>query len=121
MRRYNHKVGLVGLLVGVIILAIGFLTHNAQLAGPLAMATILVSTIAAYYYPQPTTPTVPQPPTMSTGAARAREPLERGARRGGDRPMDGLAIRAAARWRPSYASHGLGDGSHRRSGQRAWR
>jgi uncharacterized membrane-anchored protein YitT (DUF2179 family) len=51
MRKYNHKVGLVGLLVGVIILAIGFLTHNAQLAGSLAMATILVSTIAAYYYP----------------------------------------------------------------------
>jgi hypothetical protein len=52
MHRYNHKVGLVGLLLGVIILTIGFVTHHAQLAGSLAMATILVSTIAAYYYPQ---------------------------------------------------------------------
>ena len=52
MRRYNQKVGLVGLLMGVIILAIGFVTHHAQLAGSLAMATILVATIAAYYYPQ---------------------------------------------------------------------
>jgi hypothetical protein len=51
MRRYNQKVGLVGLLLGVIILAIGFLTQHAQLAGSLAMATILVATIAAYYYP----------------------------------------------------------------------
>ena len=31
MRRYNHKVGLVGLLVGVIILAIGFLTQGVGL------------------------------------------------------------------------------------------
>ena len=51
MRRYNQKVGLVGLLLGVIILAIGFLTQHAQLAGSLAMATILVAIIAAYYYP----------------------------------------------------------------------
>lgn len=51
MHRYNHKVGLVGLLVGVIILAIGLITHHAELAGSLAMATILVATIAAYYYP----------------------------------------------------------------------
>jgi uncharacterized membrane protein YphA (DoxX/SURF4 family) len=50
MRRYNQKVGLIGLLLGVIILAIGFLTRHAQLAGSLAMATILVSVIAAYYY-----------------------------------------------------------------------
>ena len=49
MHRYNQKVGLVGLLLGVIILAIGFVTHHAQLAGSLAMATILVSAIAAYY------------------------------------------------------------------------
>ena len=51
MHRYNQKVGLIGLLLGVIILAIGFLTRHAQLAGSLAMATILVSVIAAYYYP----------------------------------------------------------------------
>jgi hypothetical protein len=53
MHRYNQKVGLIGLLLGVIILAIGFLTRHAQLAGSLAMATILVSVIAAYYYPYP--------------------------------------------------------------------
>jgi uncharacterized membrane protein YphA (DoxX/SURF4 family) len=50
MHRYNQKVGLIGLLLGVIILAIGFITRHAQLAGSLAMATILVSVIAAYYY-----------------------------------------------------------------------
>jgi hypothetical protein len=51
MRRYNQKVGVLGLLVGVIILTIGFLTQHAQLAGSLAMATILVSVIAAHYSP----------------------------------------------------------------------
>jgi uncharacterized membrane protein YphA (DoxX/SURF4 family) len=51
MRRYNQNVGLIGLLLGVIILAIGFLTQHAKLAGSLAMATILVSVIAAHYYP----------------------------------------------------------------------
>lgn len=51
MHRYNQKVGLIGLLLGVVILAIGFVTQHARLAGSLAMATILVSAIAAYYYP----------------------------------------------------------------------
>jgi hypothetical protein len=54
MRGYNHKVGLIGLLLGVIILAIGFVTHHAQLAGSLATATILVAVIAAHYYPAST-------------------------------------------------------------------
>jgi hypothetical protein len=52
MHRYNQKVGLTGLLLGVVILAIGFVTQHARLAGSLAMATILVSAIAAYYYPE---------------------------------------------------------------------
>jgi hypothetical protein len=51
MHRYNQKVGLVGLLLGVVILAIGFATGHARLAGSLAMATILISALAAYYYP----------------------------------------------------------------------
>lgn len=51
MHRYNRKVGLIGLLLGLIILAIGFATQHARLAGPLAMATILTSALAAYYYP----------------------------------------------------------------------
>ena len=54
MRRYNQKVGLIGLLLGVIILAIGFFTRHAQLAGSLAIATILVSAITAYSYPEGT-------------------------------------------------------------------
>jgi hypothetical protein len=48
---YNHRIGLLGLVLGPGILAIGFLTHHAPLAGSLAMATILASAIAAYYYP----------------------------------------------------------------------
>jgi hypothetical protein len=51
MHRYNQKVGLLGLLLGLVILAIGFATDHARLAGSLAMATILGSVIAAYYYP----------------------------------------------------------------------
>ena len=51
MHRYNQKVGLIGLLLGVVILAIGFATQHARLAGSLAMATILVSALAAHYYP----------------------------------------------------------------------
>jgi hypothetical protein len=51
MHRYNRKVGLIGLLLGLIILAIGFATQHARLAGSLAMATILTSALAAYYYP----------------------------------------------------------------------
>ncbi len=51
MHRYNQKVGLIGLLLGVVILAIGFATDHARLAGSLAMATILTSALAAYYYP----------------------------------------------------------------------
>ena len=51
MHRYNRKVGLIGLLLGLIILAIGFATQHARLAGSLAMATILTSARAAYYYP----------------------------------------------------------------------
>ena len=43
--------GLIGLLLGLIILAIGFATQHARLAGSLAMATILTSALAAYYYP----------------------------------------------------------------------
>jgi hypothetical protein len=50
MHRYNQKVGLIGLLLGLIILAIGFVTHHPRPAGSLAMATILVSAIAAYYH-----------------------------------------------------------------------
>jgi hypothetical protein len=53
MHGYNQKVGLIGLLLGVIILAIGFVTHHAQLAGSLAAATILVAIIAAYYPASP--------------------------------------------------------------------
>ena len=49
MHRYNQKVGLTGLLLGVVILAIGFATQHARLAGSLAMATILTSALAAYY------------------------------------------------------------------------
>jgi hypothetical protein len=33
MHRYNQKVGLIGLLLGVAILAIGFATQHARLAG----------------------------------------------------------------------------------------
>jgi hypothetical protein len=51
MHRYNQKLGLIGLLVGLIILAIGFATQHARLAGSLAMATILTAALAAYYYP----------------------------------------------------------------------
>ena len=51
MHSYNHKLGLIGLILGLVILAIGFITHHAQLAGSLAMATILVSALAAHYYP----------------------------------------------------------------------
>jgi hypothetical protein len=51
MHRYNRKVGLIGLLLGLIILAIGFATQHARLAGSLAMAPILTSALAAYYYP----------------------------------------------------------------------
>lgn len=51
MRSYNHKLGLIGLVLGVVILGIGFVTDRAQLAGSLAMATILVSALAAHYYP----------------------------------------------------------------------
>ena len=51
MHRYNRKVGLIGLLLGLIILAIGFATQHARLAGSLAMATILTSALAAYYFP----------------------------------------------------------------------
>jgi hypothetical protein len=49
MHRYNQKVGLIGLLLGVVILAIGFATDHARLAGSLAMATILTAALAAYY------------------------------------------------------------------------
>jgi hypothetical protein len=49
MHRYNRKVGVIGLLLGVVILAVGFLTQHARLAGSLAMATILTSALAAYY------------------------------------------------------------------------
>jgi hypothetical protein len=52
MHRYNQRVGLIGLLLGVVILAVGFVTQHARLAGSLAMATIAVSAIAAYYYPE---------------------------------------------------------------------
>jgi hypothetical protein len=51
MHRYNQKVGLIGLLLGLIILVIGFVTHHPRPAGSLAMATILTSALAAYYYP----------------------------------------------------------------------
>jgi phage-related protein len=51
MRNYNQKIGLIGLVLGVVILGIGFVTHRAQLAGSLAMATIVVSALAAHYYP----------------------------------------------------------------------
>jgi hypothetical protein len=36
MHRYNQKVGLIGLLLGLIILAIGFVTQHPRPAGSLA-------------------------------------------------------------------------------------
>jgi hypothetical protein len=62
MHRYNQKVGLIGLLLGLIILAIGFATDHARLTGSLAMATILTSTLAAYYYPAGNGPDRPAAP-----------------------------------------------------------
>ena len=51
MHRYNQKVGLIGLLLGVVILAVGLATQHARLAGSLAMAAILTAALAAYYVP----------------------------------------------------------------------
>ena len=46
--RYDHRVGIIGLVLAAVILAAGFLTGHRSLAGSLAMATVVTSTLVAY-------------------------------------------------------------------------
>ena len=46
--RYDHRVAILGLVVGAVILAGGLLTGNRATAGAVAMAVIVTSTMAAY-------------------------------------------------------------------------
>ena len=47
--RYDHRVGIIGLALAAVILAVGFLTGHRQLSGSLAMATVVTSTLVAHY------------------------------------------------------------------------
>ena len=46
--RYDHRVAITGLVLGLLILAGGLLTGYRQEAGALAMASIVTSTLVAY-------------------------------------------------------------------------
>ena len=46
--QYDNRIGLLGLALGVAILAIGFLTHHGEQAFGIAMAVLFLSIGAAY-------------------------------------------------------------------------
>ena len=46
--RYDHRVGITGLVLAAVILAAGLLTGHRATAGALAMATAVTSTLVAY-------------------------------------------------------------------------
>jgi hypothetical protein len=46
--RYDHRVAITGLVLGVLILAGGLLTGHRDTAGALTIATIICSTMVAY-------------------------------------------------------------------------
>jgi hypothetical protein len=46
--RYDHRVAIAGLVVGLLILAAGLLSGHREAAGAVTMATIITSTMVAY-------------------------------------------------------------------------
>jgi hypothetical protein len=46
--RYDHRVGIAGLVLGLLVLAGGLLTGHREEAGALALATVVTSTLVAY-------------------------------------------------------------------------
>jgi hypothetical protein len=46
--RYDHRVAITGLVLGLLILAGGLLTGLREAAGALAMATVVTSAVVAY-------------------------------------------------------------------------
>jgi hypothetical protein len=46
--RYDHRVAITGLVLGLLILAGGLLTGLREEAGALAMATVVTSAVVAY-------------------------------------------------------------------------
>jgi hypothetical protein len=46
--QYDNRIGLLGLALGVAILAVGFLTHHGEQASGIAMAVLFLSIGAAY-------------------------------------------------------------------------
>ncbi|HJT99982.1 MAG TPA: hypothetical protein VJ966_02110 [Actinomycetes bacterium] len=46
--RYDHRVAIAGLVLGLLVLAGGLLTGHREEAGALAMATVVTSTLVAY-------------------------------------------------------------------------
>ena len=46
--QYDNRIGLLGLALGVAILAVGFLTHHGEQASWIAMAVLFLSIGAAY-------------------------------------------------------------------------
>jgi hypothetical protein len=46
--RYDHRVAITGLVLGLLILAGGLLSGLREEAGALAMATVVTSAVAAY-------------------------------------------------------------------------
>jgi hypothetical protein len=53
MHRYDHRIGITGLILGAVILAVGFLTGYGHIAGPLSMLTIVTSIALAYHHRVP--------------------------------------------------------------------
>jgi hypothetical protein len=46
--RYDHRIAIAGLVVGLFILAAGLLSGHREAAGAVTMATIITSTMVAY-------------------------------------------------------------------------
>jgi hypothetical protein len=46
--QYDNRIGLLGLALGVAILAVGLLTHHGEQASGIAMAVLFLSIGAAY-------------------------------------------------------------------------
>ena len=46
--QYDNRIGLLGLALAVLVMAVGFLTHHGEQAGGIAMAVIFLPIRAAY-------------------------------------------------------------------------
>ena len=46
--QYDNRIGLLGLALAVVVMAVGFLTHHGEQASGVAMAVLFLSMGAAY-------------------------------------------------------------------------